>query len=64
MRIEVYVFVDIVDCGSFVTQKGAIGILIGLAIGVIAVKMVVAESPVVGAFEVDRDDTQREVALI
>ena len=44
------------------TQKAAVGVLIGLAAGVIAVKTVAAEGPVVGVVDVDRDDMHREMA--
>lgn len=43
------------------TQKAAVGELIGLVVRMMAVKMVVAESSVVGAVNVDRDDMYKEM---
>lgn len=46
------------------TQKTAVAILIGPATGISVVKMVAAESLIMGAVDVDRDDIHREIASI
>lgn len=56
VHIEIQVHVEIVDCRRFVRQKGTVRVLIGLAARVIAVKTVVADSPIMEVVEVDGDD--------
>lgn len=56
-------YVDIIDFRYLVIQKAAVGMLIGLVPEVIVVKIVATESPVVRAVEVNRNNTQKEMAL-
>lgn len=64
MYIKVRIYIDIIDSRCFVIQKVVIGVLIGLAAGVIAVKMVVAESPIMGAVDIDQNNIHIEMALM
>lgn len=64
VRIEVCVYIDIIDFGHFKIQKAAFGLLIGLAAEVIIVKMVVVKNLVMEAIDVDWNDMHREIALM
>lgn len=57
-------YINIIDFGRFVTQKTVIMLLIGLAVGVIAVKMVAIESLIVRIVNIDWDDIHGKMALM
>lgn len=62
MRIEFYIYVDIIYFGPFVTQKTAIGVLIWPAAKVITIKIVAPESLIIEIVDVNRDNMYEEIA--
>ena len=64
MCIEFRVYVDIINFGRLETQKAVVRVLIGLVAGMIAMKIVVAETFIVEAVDINRNDIYREMILI
>lgn len=64
MRIETCVYVDIIDFGYLVIQKAVVELLIGLIARVIAVKMVMIETLVIGVVNIDRNNIHGKMALM
>lgn len=60
MLINIY----IVNYTYFITQKAVIEVIINLAIRIFTIKIVLAESLVLKAFDVHRDNMHIKIALI
>lgn len=62
MRIEFYIYVDIIYFGHFVIQKTAVGVLIWPAAKVITIKIVAPESLIIEIVDVNQDNMYEEMA--